>query len=279
MPFFRRGAGGPVGLGWGRWLRIDRGWTENTFRGRPVTRGTERFFPNPLERPSVLRAELHVHSALSYDGRDPVDLILEQAAAVGLDALAITDHDEIDASLEAAELAPDFGLVGIPGMEVTSAAGHVLALGVRETIPAELPFTATIEAIHDRDGIAIVPHPFQASRSGVAANIRRADLARADAIEVYNSRLLTGRGNRQARRFAEEHGLPMTAGSDAHISEMVGQAVTLIDAPERSLPSILEAIRDGRTVVDGRRTPWHISFRQAAGGAKRRVKNRLRDVF
>ncbi|MDX1745167.1 MAG: PHP domain-containing protein [Halobacteriales archaeon] len=227
----------------------------------------------------MLRAELHVHSALSYDGRDPVDLILQQAQAVGLDALAITDHDELDASLEAVELAPEYGLVGIPGMEVTSDAGHVLALGITQIVPAGLPFRETLSAIRDRGGIAIVPHPFQSSRSGVAANIRRSDLARADAIEVYNSRLLTGRGNRQARRFAEEHGLPMTAGSDAHISEMVGQAVTQIETDERSVEAILTAIREGNTIVDGRRTPWHISFRQAAGGAKRRVKNRLREVF
>jgi len=57
----------------------------------------------------VLSVELHTHSALSYDGRDPVDLLLEQAAAVGLDALAVTDHDEIDASIEAAEKAPTTG--------------------------------------------------------------------------------------------------------------------------------------------------------------------------
>jgi len=57
----------------------------------------------------VLSVELHAHSALSHDGRDPVELLLEQAAAVGLDALAITDHDEIDASVAAAEQATDTG--------------------------------------------------------------------------------------------------------------------------------------------------------------------------
>jgi predicted metal-dependent phosphoesterase TrpH len=56
---------------------------------------------------------------------------------------------------------------------------------------------------------------------------------------------------------------------------MVGQAVTHVDAEDRTVDSILAAIADGRTSVEGRRTPWHISFRQAAGGAKRRVKNRL----
>ncbi|MFC6724039.1 PHP domain-containing protein, partial [Halobium palmae] len=61
----------------------------------------------------MLSVELHAHSALSYDGRDPVDRLLERAAAVGLDALAVTDHDEIDASLDAADHAADYGLVGI----------------------------------------------------------------------------------------------------------------------------------------------------------------------
>ncbi len=223
----------------------------------------------------MLTVELHAHSALSYDGRDPVDLLLGQAAAVGLDALAVTDHDEIDASLEAAELAPDYGLVGIPGMEVTTAAGHVLALGVREAVPAQLSFGETLDRIRDLGGIAVVPHPFQSSRSGVAPNVTRGELASADAIEVYNSRLLTGRSNRRAERFAREHDVPMTAGSDAHISEMVGQAVTDIEAHERSVVGVLDAIRDGRTSVRGKRTPWHISFRQAAGGVKRRIRNRL----
>nr|WP_282594112.1 PHP domain-containing protein [Halorientalis brevis] len=218
---------------------------------------------------------MHCHSSLSYDGRDPVDLLLGQAEAVGLDAIAVTDHDEIDASLEAAERAPEYGLIAIPGLEVSTAAGHVLALGVTEAVPSGLSFGETLGRVRDLGGIAVVPHPFQESRSGVLAHISRDDLTAADAIEVYNSRLLTGRANRQAERFAKLREMPMTAGSDAHISEMVGQAVTRIDAAERSVDAILDAIRDGRTTVEGRRTPWRISFRQAAGGVKRRVKNRF----
>jgi predicted metal-dependent phosphoesterase TrpH len=226
----------------------------------------------------VLTAELHCHSALSYDGRDPVEMLLEQAGAVGLDALAVTDHDAIEASRRAAELAPDYGLVGIPGMEVTSAAGHVLALGVRETVPADDSFEETLANIRDAGGIAVVPHPFQKSRSGVAANISEEALAAADAVEVYNSRLLTGLANRRAEGFAREHDLPMTAGSDAHIAEMVGQAPTQIGTDERSAAAIVEAIRDGRTSFEGRRTPWRISVRQALGGVKRRVRGRLADL-
>jgi len=228
----------------------------------------------------VLSVELHCHSALSYDGRDPVELLLEQAEAVGLDAIAVTDHDEIDASLDAVTKAGEYGLVGIPGMEVTTAAGHVLALGVRETVPAGLPFEETLSYVRELGGIAVVPHPFQESRSGVMAKIDRTTLATADAIEVYNSRLLTGRANRQADRFAREFELPRTAGSDAHVSEMVGQAVTKVDTGgERTVDAILSAIRRGDTTVEGKRTPWRISFRQAAGGAKRRVKNRFAEFL
>jgi predicted metal-dependent phosphoesterase TrpH len=61
-------------------------------------------------------------------------------------------------------------------------------------------------------------------------------------------------------------------------SEMIGQAVTRIDAAERSVDAILDAIRQGHTTVEGKRTPWRISFRQAAGGVKRRVERRLSDL-
>jgi len=223
----------------------------------------------------VLSVELHTHSSLSHDGRDPVELLLEQARAVGLDALAVTDHDELAASLRAAELATEYDLVGIPGMEVTCAAGHVLALGISEAVPAGLSFHETLDRIRDQGGLAVVPHPFQESRHGVLDKISKDELAMADAIEVYNSRLVTGRSNRQAERFARRRGLPMTAGSDAHIAEMVGQAVTSVDADDPTVDGILDAIREGRTTVEGERTPWRISFRQAAGGVKRRIVGRF----
>ncbi|QIB73629.1 PHP domain-containing protein [Halogeometricum borinquense] len=224
----------------------------------------------------MLSVELHAHSSLSYDARDPIELLLEQAEAVGLDALAVTDHDEIDASLQAADIAEDYGLVGIPGMEVTSAAGHILALGINELIPAGLSYDETLDRIREQGGIAVIPHPFQSSRHGVAPHITRTQLAAADAIEVYNSRLFTGRSNRKADRFATARELPKTAGSDAHISEMVGQAVTEVATDDRSETGILDAITDGQTSVVGSKTPWRISFKQFGGGVTRRVR---RGVF
>jgi predicted metal-dependent phosphoesterase TrpH len=249
-------------------------------RGFPTPRlGTGVFLPRATVSRVVLEVELHAHSEASHDGRDPVDLLLEQAAAVGLDALAVTDHDTIEASLAAERLAPEYDLLGIPGIEITSAAGHVLGLGIREEVPSGLAFSETVAQIRDRGGVAVVPHPFQKSRHGVAHRVSEAALASVDAIEVYNSRLLTGRSNRRAERFAREHNMSMTAGSDAHISEMVGQAPTQVDTTDASLSGILDAIRSGKTSFEGKRTPWRISIRQALGGVRRRVQSRLRESW
>ncbi|WP_330631999.1 PHP domain-containing protein [Halocatena halophila] len=227
----------------------------------------------------MLSVELHSHSEHSYDGHDSIELLLEQAASVGLDAIAITDHDEIDGSLRAMERAPEYGLIGIPGLEITSRAGHVLGLGIEQRIRAGRPFEETIERIHDLGGIAVVPHPFQAARHGVAPNISTDLLERTDAIEVYNSRLVTGRSNRKAKRFACLRELPMTAGSDAHIAEMVGQAVTHVASTDPNSDSILTAIANGNTTVVGKRTPWHISVQQASEAVTRRVKYAARDML
>jgi predicted metal-dependent phosphoesterase TrpH len=220
----------------------------------------------------VYAVELHAHSAASYDGWDPVERLLDRASDLGLDALAVTDHDEIEASRRAAEVAPEYGLVGIVGLEVSTAAGHVLALGIEDPVEPGLGFAETLARIREQGGIAVVPHPFQEMRNGVMAAISRDQLAEADAVEVYNSRLVTGWSNCQAKQFARCRDLPMTAGSDAHVAEMVGRAVTLVDAEERSGASICAAIRAGRTTLRTRRTPFHVSFRQAVGNTRRRVR-------
>ena len=71
----------------------------------------------------------------------------------------------------------------------------------------------------------------------------------------------------------------MTAGSDAHISEMVGQAVTEVDTTHEDVSSVLEAVREGRTTVVGKRTPWRVSVRQLGGGVLRRAKQAVLAPF
>lgn len=222
----------------------------------------------------LLRIDPHVHSQASYDGHEPVELLLEHAKDIGLDGIVVTDHDTIDASVRAAERAPEYGLVGIPGVEVSTADGHVLAIGVDRCPEPDRPIAETIDAVGAMGGAAVVPHPFQRSRHGV----RRRRLSRVDpdAIEVYNSMLFTGYRNRRANAFARRRGFARVAGSDAHYLPNVGRAYTEVvleadpgPAPRASADAIVAAIREGATGVTGRRTPIPESARHYVAGAAR----------
>ncbi|SEH17490.1 Predicted metal-dependent phosphoesterase TrpH, contains PHP domain [Natronorubrum sediminis] len=219
--------------------------------------------------------DFHVHSDDSYDGHEPIELILEHAADIGLDGVVITDHDEISESLRAAEIAPEYGLIGIPGVEVSTRHGHLLAIGVEERPDPGQPFMDTVEAVRARGGIAIVPHPFQRSRHGV----RKRHIEDADAIETYNSMVFTGYRNRRARTFARRRNYPEIGASDAHYLPNVGKAYTeIIVASEDASATkadidgdaLVDAILEGRTQIRGKRTPIHKSTIQYTKGAIRK---------
>jgi predicted metal-dependent phosphoesterase TrpH len=219
----------------------------------------------------TLRIDPHVHSAGSYDGSDPVELLLEQAAEIGLDGIVVTDHDVIDESLRAATLAPEYGLLGIPGVEVSTAVGHLLAVGVEELPPRRAPLDETVAWVREHGGVAIVPHPFQRSRHGVPQR----HLTDCDALEVFNSWLFTGFRNRRARRFATERGYPAVAASDAHDVTHVGRAYTelVVEGVERGDldgQTVLDAVRSGATRMRGRRQPIPTSARHYLLGSARK---------
>jgi predicted metal-dependent phosphoesterase TrpH len=92
-----------------------------------------------------------------------------------------------------------------------------------------------------------------------------------DAVEVFNSRYITGSANRKAAVIARRFGKPGVAGSDAHNARYVGFGVTYVTA-EPDAASILSAIRGGRTMAGGRMTPLHTYTRQSIRGALRRIR-------
>jgi len=101
-------------------------------------------------------ADLHIHTIHSHDGTCTVSGILQYASSVAnLDVVAITDHDDIDGALEAVELASEFGIEVIPGSEITTAEGHLLALFIKQRIPAGLSLIETLLEIQKQDGLAV----------------------------------------------------------------------------------------------------------------------------
>ena len=104
-------------------------------------------------------ADLHLHTIYSYDGTAPLPAVLTRAKQLGLDVIAITDHDEIAGALKALEIAPLYGVEVIPGVEITTAEGDLLALFIKEKVAAGLSLVETVLKVRELGGVCIAPHP------------------------------------------------------------------------------------------------------------------------
>ena len=126
----------------------------------------------------------------------------------------------------------------------------------------------TAELAREQGGITIVPHPYHPFRHAIGR------IPDCDAVEVYNSKHLFGIANARARLGAKKRRLPMVAGSDSHFAANGGLGVTRIDAEDDR--DAVEAIRSGRTRIEGRRTPPRYfignTFKEIYKGARKTVR-------
>lgn len=200
------------------------------------------------DRPASVRLDLHSHSRHSPDSRlDPVELV-KRARSLGLDGIAVTDHNSLGggrAAYEHARGMKDF--LVLRGMEVSAVFGHVLAYGVREEVPRGLTTVETAERVIALGGVAVAAHPYR-FWSGLGEPETVA--AKFAAYEVQNARTLR-RGNARAKALAARMGVGTTGGSDAHFLHEVGRAVTVVESASTE-DEVLDAIRRGRTRVEGR---------------------------
>jgi hypothetical protein len=196
---------------------------------------------DPSARPidDVFAVDLHTHSRFFHAGSgptryDPVGLRVNAAAARvrGVDALAVTNHDYTYTA--------ETGVPTLPGIEVSTTAGHVLVVGPdppSRTTPEAWTPAETVARAHERDCVAILAHPFRNSTA------RESD---ADFDHVART-----------REYARRRDLPLVGGSDAHYPVEVGRAYTLVDADRDDVQAtpgtgtslaatVVDAIREGR---------------------------------
>ncbi len=176
---------------------------------------------DPLEGREWIVCDLHMHTSWSHDCAIDVPDLLTHAETEGLGAIAITDHNVFGGALEA--LAATTSVTVIPGEEIkTDEQGEVIGLFLADEIPRGMTFGDTLAAIHEQDGLAYLPHPFDRMHSIPDAATLRRHLDEIDVFEVYNARLLFDAYNDEALRFARKYNLTMGAGSDAHVLQGVG---------------------------------------------------------
>jgi predicted metal-dependent phosphoesterase TrpH len=172
------------------------------------------------------QADLHIHTTYSKDGTTTVRGVLKQASNIGLNVVAITDHDEIRGSLVARELAPQYRVEVIPAMEVSAREGHVLALFIEKPIPAGRSLIETLLRIGEQGGIAIAPHPVNPLPKSLPMEALVGAVAHQSARHVLRGLEVYNMGhqifNHLAQKISPWLPLAKTAGSDSHVYWTVG---------------------------------------------------------
>ena len=194
--------------------------------------------------------DLHCHSWFSGDGVSSPESLIASARAKGLHGFALTDHDTSDGfryllekGLARADGLPVDDFLIIPGVEVSTAEGHLLCLGVTLPYLKGRPADEVARLVHDAGGVVIPAHPYDRFRAGIRESVL--ETLAIDALEVFNAATTLKRYNEMAFQYATEKGHPKTAGSDAHHEAAIGTAYTILPTGEFSVQGILRQITQG----------------------------------
>lgn len=171
------------------------------------------------------RADLHLHTRVSDGLASVEDVLAFVEHRTDLDVVAITDHEDVTGGLRAQELAAKhaYRFEVVPGAEITTRQGHLLALYIDRDVPSFRSVESTLEQIHTRGGLAIVPHPLSWLTRSISERTldriceRREEGIMFDAIELSNPSPAGRRTRERALRLnVERWKLPWAGGSDAH---------------------------------------------------------------
>jgi len=204
-----------------------------------------------------MKIDLHVHSCYSDDANGSVEELIKAAVKNGLNGIAIVDHNSVKGGLKGFEIAKEMkDFVVIPGVEISSAEGHILALNIKENIPKKLSVEETIERITSLGGIPVLPHPYRMLSGAGEKNVKGFS-----GVEVFNSKSPVWE-NKKAEKLAEKLGAGETGGSDAHSSNEIGYGITEFSVNSFRVDDLLQEIGKKRTKGYGFLIPKKIVLRQ-----------------
>jgi predicted metal-dependent phosphoesterase TrpH len=200
-----------------------------------------------------VRIDLHVHSRHSPDSRLRLEEVANLLTGEGFHGVALTDHNSVEGHTELPDLRSRFpGFLFVPGVEVSTREGHLLAYGVTTVPPPHRPIAETVRWVDGHGGAAVLAHPFRLSH-GVGRRV--AESVPVSALEAKNGHT-SEVANAKAGLVAARRHLGTTGGSDAHALADLGRAFTEFPSDVESVDSVLESIRRGRTVAGGQSLGW-----------------------
>ncbi|WJH36684.1 CehA/McbA family metallohydrolase [Paenibacillus sp. CC-CFT747] len=216
-----------------------------------------------------LPAELHCHTFHS-DGKQSLLELAEAARSLGLEAVALTDHNTMTGLIGREEVTAATGVEVIPGLEWTTFFGHMLTLGITEYVDwrnlSPFHIHRGIEGVHRQGGLVGVAHPYRVGSpmcTGCFWEFEVSDWNEVDYVEVWSGLFPSIRRN-NARAFAlwtdllnRGHRIAATSGRDWHVSDPVPEPVCAtylgLSAETQASAGLagaaLEALRRGRVAV------------------------------
>ncbi len=198
------------------------------------------------------KAELHSHCNL-----DPIDYricsysavdLIDEAARLGYEILAITCHDADVWTEDLAAYAASLGITLIPGMEVTKGGRRHILLYNFGTSADHLNSFEKIRTLSRPDTLVVAAHPYYPSIKCLHRLLER-NLDMFDAIEVSGFRTPGIDFNRRARRIAAAHAKPLVGNGDVHQLWQLGRTYTWVYSGP-GVASILGAIKEGRVRIE-----------------------------
>ena len=206
----------------------------------------------------LLRTELHSHNVFSngnvgalepiHDCNVTISKQLEQAYMAGLDVLFVTNHNTIDGYKQMLEYKKNhqkFNALNVyPAEEVTTNnESHVLVYGLDHTIKSGLSLHEVLDEAKKQNAVTVAPHPFS------LLDALREDSIHCDLFEVFNSSNVDVYSNLKAKKFANEKGLHVVAGSDSHVQSTIGRSTNLIDS-ENKLDDVINAMNHHKITIE-----------------------------
>ena len=215
--------------------------------------------------PRTINLELHCHTVFSKDGLMAFDSLVRTAQAIGLDALAITDHDTIEGAKEYERLATTMGLhlQIIAGEEKTLSDGsHLIGLFLEKHIESG-EFEAAVREIAEQGGLCLVPHPFRKSDGLLRDGLKRLQVfgTQPAGFELFSAKCSCAE-NRRARDLLATSLAPF-GGSDAHYECDLGESLNVIAWQGDLKTSVMRMLQ--------RKAPFKIFGKAQAEGAPERA--------